>query len=76
MRTTYTVTLYRTATPEEFKMNDSEAYGFLATRLGSEDAASAALAEADHNGTAERTIEYSLAERARVVISSDQISAL
>ncbi|MGD1212869.1 MAG: hypothetical protein ABR973_16135 [Candidatus Acidiferrales bacterium] len=58
--------------PEEFEWNDSELYGFLANRLGSEDAAADAIAEADEKETATRTIECGLGSTSRIVFSPMQ----
>jgi hypothetical protein len=64
----YKVLLYERGTPDEFNWSETELYGFLGTRLGSQAAAAEAIAEVDEKGTVTRTIEYEPGNTARIVI--------
>ena len=65
----YRVLLYQGVLPDEFYWSEMRLYGFLGTRLGSQDAAAKVLAEVDESGTATRLIEYASGLTAKVTVS-------
>jgi len=66
---TYKVVLCQAEVTQEFEWPEMHVCGYLGTRLGSEAAASDALAELEEKGTVTRTIQYALGDTARIIVS-------
>jgi hypothetical protein len=64
----YRVLLYQRGTRDQFEGSKTEVQVFFGTCLGSELAATEAIAEADEKALAMRKIEYALGHTARAVI--------